>query len=190
MRTAHRLAFAVLWTAAGWLSGCSPSAPLVSRRTTVGTLEASVSHLEYENDQLRREVAQLKSQNREIEDQLVQEEAINGELSAKLDNAENQLGGRGVVRDDRPRPSRSGRDAQTLPAGQSNRRRRKAPFAQIPGRIDDLPTGEPARGGPGELWDPAPDDRRDVFGPQSWREDPLRWLPIAQDATSAESQVR
>ena len=55
--------------------------------TKVGTLKTSLSHLEYQNEQMRKEIAQLKSENRQIEDQMAQVEAHNGELTARLPHA-------------------------------------------------------------------------------------------------------
>lgn len=87
------------WLVAGLLvtlTGCAQSGSLLSQRTTVGSLKTSVSHLEYENQQLRREVASLKGENREFENRLVQEEAINGDLTARLDDARSLLAQRGL----------------------------------------------------------------------------------------------
>src|SRR5881628_2443438 len=79
------------------ISGCAQSGSVLSQRTSVGTLKTGVSQLEFQNQQLRREVANLKADNRRIEDQLVQEESVNGELSARLDDARDLLGRRGVA---------------------------------------------------------------------------------------------
>src|SRR5690348_418427 len=77
------------------LAGCAQTGTTFPRRTSMGTLKTSLSHLEYENQQLRREVAQLKTDTRDIEDRLVQEEAHNGELKATLDDARHLLSQRG-----------------------------------------------------------------------------------------------
>ena len=69
-------------------SGCAQSGnSFLARRTTVGSLKTGLSHLEFENNQLKSKVAELKSINRDAEDRLVQEESANGELKARLDNA-------------------------------------------------------------------------------------------------------
>ena len=81
------------------LSGCSQSRPMLSQRTSVGSLKTGLSQLEFQNQQLRQQVANLKADNRRIEDQLVQEETANGELSARLDDARNLLGRRGAYLD-------------------------------------------------------------------------------------------
>ena len=119
------------------LSGCAQSGPLLSQRTNVGTLKTGLSQLEFQNQQLRRQVANLKSDNRKVEDQLLQEETANGELSARLDDARNLLGHRGTAGDEVGPDFES--PTKTLKAGQSNRQRRKPPFARIPGQIDVLP---------------------------------------------------
>src|SRR5262249_26814729 len=138
MRHGDRLTLLVLLSGAGWCAGCSQNGPFLSSRTTVGTLQSSVSHLEFENGQLRRQVAQLKSENRQIEDHLVQEESRNGELTARINDLEGQTASGGSGWDDRSREERDA--ARALPAGQSSRKRRKPPVARIPGLIDDLPT--------------------------------------------------
>jgi len=159
------------------VTGCADSGPFLSRGTTVGSLKASVSQLEYENQQLRRDVAALKKDNREIENRLVQEESTNGELSARLDNARTLLSQRGepAATGVDPGPSASGK---TLPAGRSNRKGRKTPFAQIPGRIDTIP---PADDNDPPGGDPPPDATRwrGDPGPQSRLGDSAVWLPVA-----------
>ena len=43
--------------------GCSQSNPFTSRQTTLGSLKASVSQLEFENEKLQKEVGELKADN-------------------------------------------------------------------------------------------------------------------------------
>ena len=160
-------------------AGCAQSSgSLLSRGTNVGTLKTSLSHMEYENQQLRKEVASLKAEARQTEDRLVQEESANGELSARLDDARALLKRKGLdggemadssVPDPGPERPRT-----TLPAGRSTRKPRKPPFAQVPGRVDPLP---PAEGG-------------DEAGPQSRLEDPAVWLPVARGTTEASGSRR
>src|SRR3954452_817405 len=140
MRTGLALHIALVLAASGLLAGCSQMGTTFPRRTTVGTLKSSVSQLEFENDKLRREVAQLKTDSRDIEDRLVQEETENGTLKAKLDDARHLLSQRGYDFGGE-QPSALGRGGDrsdspnTVPAGQSTRKRRKPPFTRIPGRI-------------------------------------------------------
>ncbi len=149
------------------VSGCAQSGPLLTQGTTVGSLKTSVSHLEYENQQLKREVATLKAENRDVEGRLVQEESANGELTARLDDARNLLRGRGVAE--------SGPEVdappKTLPAGQSSRKKRKPPFARIPGRLDPLPALDDDSDSPSTR-DPEAD------GPQSRLDRNNAWLPV------------
>src|SRR3954454_2960926 len=72
-------------------SGCAESGPFTSRQTMVGSLKASVSQLEFENDKLRKEVGELKAENSRLDNQLVQEREANGEITARLDDAKNLL---------------------------------------------------------------------------------------------------
>src|SRR4051794_40032149 len=96
MRNGHALKIALLLGATGFATGCSSqTGSTFPRRTSFGTLKTSLSHLEFENEQLRKEVAKLKTDTREIEDRLVQEESDNGDLKARLDDARHLLGQKG-----------------------------------------------------------------------------------------------
>lgn len=182
------------WLVAGLLvtlTGCAQSGSLLSQRTTVGSLKTSVSHLEYENQQLRREVASLKGENREFENRLVQEEAINGDLTARLDDARSLLaqrgldGGGGGSASDHLDPA----PRKTLPTGQSSRKRRKPPFAQIPGRIDVLPpSSDDATSSPG--WGKSAKPDHEDPGPTSRLDRSSLWLPVARGATEPPNPKR
>lgn len=165
------------------LSGCAQSGTLLSKGTNVGTLKTSLSHMEYENSQLRREVASLKSELRQTEDRLVQEESANGELSARLDNATAMLKRRGLdgseLADTGPVDSGSGlglgsdRPRTTRPAGRPGKKVRKPPSAQIPGRLEVLSPP----GGEDTTWnDPESPIQRDR---------PVVWLPVAGGVTDS-----
>lgn len=185
MRTGLALSSALVLTASALLAGCSQTGTSVPRRASLGTLKSSLSHLEFENEQLRREVAQLKTDSRDIEDRLVQEESENGTLKAKLDDARHLLSQRGYdFGDDRPSSLSQGSggrgdSASTLPAGQSSRKRRKPPFTRIPGRIEAV---DPADDD--QTVAPSPPARDDVSSRSSLFSDQERWLPIAQGTTS------
>jgi hypothetical protein len=182
MTTGQSWRIVVLAAAASLLFGCAQPGPLSARRTKVGTLTTSLSHLEYQNEQLRRETAQLKAENRQIEDQLAQVEALNGDLTARLDDARNVISrGGGEPPGDPP---------QTLPAGRSSRTRRKPPFARIPGRIDTLPPADPADDLPVDPFDPPSSRQSDEFGPQGRLEDRDRWLPVVRDHRTESSRIR
>jgi hypothetical protein len=156
------------------LTGCAGSGPLLSQQTGIGTLKTSVSRLEFENQQLKSQLANLKAESRRIEDRLVQEEAANGELTARLDDARNLLSGRGLG------PGSDSASGRTLPAGRSNRVPRKPPFARIPGQIDVGP--------PANVEDIPADPREgDLFGPQSRLERWNPWLPVASGASDPSS---
>ena len=180
----------VLYLAAtGLFAGCAQPGPILSGRSTFGTLKTSVSHLEYENQQLRTKVTQIESENRELENRLVQEETTNGELTARLDDARNLLSHQGFEINNSTgslgpeNPSPDGSRAHTLPAGRSDRKPRKPPFARIPGQID---SSQPAQDSPPRPGMPG----SDAFEPQSsWRDD-SQWLPIARAPKEAPSRVR
>lgn len=190
---------ALLLAAPGLLlaAGCAQTGPIGTHRTTLGSLKAGVSHLEFENDQLRRKVAQLDSDNREIEQRLTQEESVNGDLTARLDDARNLLKRKGYEVADERRPAARPRDddepaepATTLPAGRSNKKPRKTPFARIPGRIDTVPPDDSPDPMLPEALEPPSARPHDDLGPQSRRDDPDRWLPVARDSSAPSSRVR
>jgi len=166
----------ILSAAAG---GCSQSSPFLANRTTVGSLKASVSHLDFENRKLQRQITSLQSENRQTENRLTQEESENGDLSARLDDAKDLLRKRGVGEASESEAGSSA--AQMIPAARSGKARRKAPFAQIPGRIDPLPSSS--------------DDSTDIRGARSPLDDDLwpqsrprltpHWLPVAQGITDS-----
>ncbi len=150
------------------LTGCQGGpGPLTSRYTTLGSLKTSVSQLEFQNEQLAKQVAELKSENRHFGDRLVQEEAENGDLAARLDDARNVLGQRG------------GDEPATTKVRRSGNTKRKPPAAAIPGRIE--PSDDPDGKDVG-LSDPPPRSRVAARPP---RDD--RWLPVARGLGSGRS---
>jgi hypothetical protein len=187
------------------LTGCAGKGNWLTGGSSAGQLKASVSHLQYENEQLRTEVAKLKAESRGIEDRLVQEQIHNGDLAARLDDARNLISDRGIDggtllgsrNPDRSSDAESDESPRSsVPARRTNRKPRKPPAARIPGEIDDLPSasGEAesdeavsmrARG-------PASSDatfRDDWRGP-ALREDQLRWQPVATAAEPKEPARR
>jgi len=161
-------------------TGCAESDQLLSRRTTIGTLKASVSHLEYERAELTREADKLKSENRRITERLAQEESANGELSARLDDARLLLRNRGYDTGTLAAPSRPLSEpedsSRTSPAGRTQRPGRKPPFARIPGRVE--PTAPDKADDDDEL--DSPPRSRDDLWPQSRRDDGSSWRRVAR----------
>ncbi len=191
------------------LSGCSGQSSFLSGGPTRGQLKTSVAHLEYENSQMKNDLAKLRRENRAMEDRLVQEEQDNGELAARLDDARNLLRERGpdaVERADAgPDGSRAfaegNRGARTLPAGQSNRKRRKPPVARIPGQFtpesragdqDEEGTLGPPQAAPNAASGADQTGLRfdDDLDHHSYYTGPLRWAPIAGRTNDPASQVR
>lgn len=193
MLTGHIRVLALIGIVTGSLSGCAQNGPILSRRTTLGTLKSSVSHLEFENEQLHREIVQLKADNRQIEDRLVQEETTNGELSARLDDARYALAKQGIDTGEGEAASTAagvrqdpGEAPTTLPAGRSSRRR-KPPVTQIPGRIENAPGSDE----PEDDATLAPrTGKRDEIGDQSSRSNTHHWLPVAKGTSAVTSAVR
>jgi hypothetical protein len=187
MLTGRSLKTIVLLASASLIAGCAQPGPITSRYTTIGALKTSLSHLEFENQQLKTRGSSLESENRDIEDKLVQEEAVNGDLSARLDDARNVLSQRGSGWGDGIAGSNGADSApRALPAGRSNRSRRKPPFARIPGRVEENQPGagfdEPFHG------NSLPS--AESLGPQSMLNDDGQWLPIAQGTSAPATKVR
>jgi hypothetical protein len=191
------------------IAGCSGQSTFLTGGPTVGQLKTSLSHLEFENEQLKKKTAKLEKESRSMENRLVQEQIDNGDLTARLDDARNLLRDRGIesnvklgsrrrgegdesfAEDDAPR-------ARTLPTGRATRPRRKPPFAPISGQVDDVPpiqdvkgpatTGSPKRrddatNRSGQLGD-------DVHDHHSFQSSRFRWLPVAGANDDSTIQVR
>ena len=168
------------------VAGCESGAPLLSRQTTLGTLKTSVSQLEYRNEQLQKQVAELKSENRHFEDRLVQEQTENDDLATRLDNLKGQVGQRDGAENIRTgsRTPTEDNSVDDLPPPKSRRSsgRRKPPAASIPGRI------EPARESDDVGLSDDPPPRRRVASDRPTRED--RWLPVARGIGTREGELR
>ncbi len=190
-------------------TGCSGQSTFLTGRPTVGQMKTSLSHLEYENEQLKRTTAKLQKENRSMEDRLVQEQMDNGDLTARLDDARHLLRDRGLESEVRVGSHRSGdspggsaragddREPGTFPDDGTRSRRRKTPFAQISGGDDAAaPTGDddPPNGQTSESRgarakrsrrraDAEPDHHSYYTGPKTW-------LPVADASDDSVIQVR
>ena len=163
-------------------------------------MKTTISHLQFENEQLKTEVAKLKEESRSFEDRLVQEQVHNGDLAARLDDARNLLRDRGIENDTRlGARTRGARTAdpddelsgpRAIPAGRSSRKPRKPPAASIPsGDLDDLPTAsddEPKKNHTISFKAADSPKQHARFGDDPARspedEDQLRWQPVATNA--------
>lgn len=163
---------------AGLSVGCQ-GGPVSSHNAMVGSLKTSVSQLEYQNDELQRQVATLKSENRRFEDRLVQERAENERLSAQVGESPSDIRTGSRFRSapiDEP-------DEPTSSKVRQSRSRRAPPAVAIPGRI------EPAKPTPGD------DDVSSVLPPArgrlaSRRTVDDRWLPVARGTGSGQGTVK
>lgn len=189
-------------------AGCSGQSSFLAGPTR-GQMKASLAHLEYENSQIKRDLAKLRRENHDMEDRLVQQEQDNGELTARLDDARNLLHDRGLEPPDRAlagRESSSDEAAgpRTIPAGRSNRKGRRQPFARIPGQFAPAPApsdGEPAdedqplgppqpASNPGTESDSTRLHFDDEAEPHTSYNTPQRWSPVAVSPGSTGSRVR
>jgi hypothetical protein len=182
-----------------FVMGCAGRQSVLTGGPSTSQLKTSLSHLQYENEQLKTEVAKLKEESRSIEDRLVQEQIHNGDLTARLDDARNILRDRGLDTEtrlgSRARGQRSSdpddelAQPRTLPAGRTSKKPRKPPAASIPGDLDDLPTAsDDLESKTGTISFRTPDftSRRPTFRDDSHHlaseDEDLRWQPVASAA--------
>ena len=149
--------------------------------SAVGSLKTGLSHLEFENQQLKKQVANLKEENRDIENRLVQEETSNGDLSGaarrRLGQAPPPAARSGRVRRQRgstpPRrtdlPARAGRPVR------SGKRRSH----RFPARSRSCPPPMTRRRPLGSAVRTAIDPIGEDPGPTSSVDRPYVWLPVA-----------
>ena len=160
--------------------GCAGQNPFTSRQTTMGSLKASVSQLEFENEKLRKEVGELKADNSRLDNQLVQEREANGEIAARLDDAKDLLRRQGVNAQAMGGSSNNFEDDVPPPVATPKPRRIKNNRPPPPASIrapesgrndDDLSLLAPTRTTP-----------RDI-GPTELGDDD-NWLPVARGLPS------
>jgi hypothetical protein len=191
-------------------TGCSGQSGFLTGGPTVGQMKTSLSHLEYENVELKRSVAKLQQENRSMEGRLVQEQIDNGDLTARLDDARNLLRDRGIESDVRVgsrRPGGNGTGSsredddtsgRTVPASRAERQRRKPPFAQISGQVDALPSVEDddnsskrkSRARRNTKSDRSGQGFDDVLDNHSYHSGQLRWNPVARADDDSTIQIR
>jgi hypothetical protein len=176
----------------GMLAGCASPGPLASRQTMIGGLKASVSQLESEKEELRREVAELKADNHRISDSLVEERSRNGDLVTRLDGARNIIRSQGLNQsefarsgdsvpelDDPPAPRRASPGNRPAP------KPRKTPFAEIPARSTSDGFGDSASN-----FDAPRSPLDDDYSPQARRDTDSRWLPVSRGVSEPGTRVR
>jgi hypothetical protein len=178
------------------IAGCAGKESLLTGGSSVGQLKTTLSHLQFENEQLKTKVAQLEEEHRTVEDRLVQEQIHNGDLAARLDDARNLLRDRGPEADTRMGARSRGSRAfdsdenrggvRTLPAGRTTRKPRKPPAASIRGDLDDPPSAsehESEEAGTISFRSSGTQSHRPTFpdDPADFRfnDDQLRWQPVA-----------
>jgi hypothetical protein len=190
MRVRFGCKLAIMLAIAGIPVGCAQPGPILGRRTTVGTLKASVSQLEFEKTELSKELADLKADNRRMEDRLAQEEEANGELTARLDDARVLLRGRGFDSDSFSPPARRAlQDEGQPPARKTPRQGRKPPVARIPGRIDPVNSSDEQRSAD-DPFDTPSSAESGSLGPQSRRDTGSAWMPVARGNANGLGPVR
>jgi hypothetical protein len=196
----------IIWVGLGAVYGCSGQNTFLTGGPSVGQLKTSLSHLELENAQLKRQVAKVEQESRGLEDRLVQEQIDNGDLAARLDDARNLLRDRGLDADTRLGSRGQGKSqdysaggdddsgVHTLPAAQSSRKRRKPPFARIPGRLEDQPKVESDEDRAQKRGSPESVRRTNRFNEDldhhTSRTSPRTWLPVAVSNDDGMSLVR
>ena len=172
------------WLALAFASaGCSQSSPFLSGQTMTGRLKASVSQLEFENEKLKKELGEIKAENDKLDTELAREREVNGEITARLDDAKDMIrkqGGsfptlgsrsRNVSDDEIPPPDSGVPRARTTKG-------RKPPSASIPAPTEGSTDSE----GFGSSGDGFSDRRRSSKAARDLGDDndDDRWLPIAR----------
>lgn len=170
------------------LAGCqNSSGPVFGRQAMVGTLKASVSQLEYENQQLKTQVAELNRDKREAEDRLSQEEQANGDLAARLDDARELLRRQGVNMPE-SKAARVSDESIPPPRAPARKQNRKPPSVELP-RVD------PPDEVDSEQEPPSTKPRRrtrsstDQAAYRQQDPDDTRWFPVARSSTLTASPV-
>src|SRR5512143_1814623 len=87
------LGLTALGLAAG---GCAQDGTFVGPKSNVGSLKASVTQLEHDNEQMRKQLAEIETEKRRLAERLSQERLANDDLSTRLDNARALLGRKGL----------------------------------------------------------------------------------------------
>jgi outer membrane murein-binding lipoprotein Lpp len=169
--------------------GCAQPGPFTSRQTMVGSLKASVSQLEFENEKLRKDVAELKADNARLDTQLAQEIDANGEMSARLDDAKDLIRRQTGTAQALGAPTKNFEDDSVPPPASTPRTRttrggRKPPAANIP-RIEPVTPFGSGSNSDDLGYQPSTKTPRDL-GPLD-QDDEDRWLPVARGLGS---QVR
>ncbi len=203
--TGRPLAAAVVLAGLAVLSGCANSGGVGYRQGMVGSLRSSVTQLEAEKQDLQKELADTKSENRRLEDRLVQEEAHSAALASRLKST--RVSDTSPIDDRRnvadldldEEPRRGSSTPRATPAGRSSAR--KTPFAQIPGEIRPMP--EDDFDAPAAPRSSRTDDASDLFpsASRSASDDPIgsqsrvdisrsRWLPVARGSIGSDTTVR
>lgn len=158
--------------------GCAQPGPLASRRTTVGSLKASMAQLEHERDVLKTEVAELRSENRRVTEQVAQVEETNGELHTRLDNARNLLRRQGLDSSEMARP-----DPEPDRGTTTRARARRSPAAQIPHARSSLDIEDEDRLEDDDT--PRSNSSFENWNSQSSAPPSQRWLPIANGVSAS-----
>ncbi len=190
-----------------FVSGCAGKDSVLIGGPSSSQMKTSLSHLQFENEQLKTEVAKLKEESRFMEDRLVQEQIHTGDLTARLDDARNILRDRGLdggtmlgarsQSGKKTAPDDDIAQPRTLPAGRRTRKPRKPPAASISGDLDSLPTASEDQETPaGTISFRAPaatrTTRRPTFPDDSARslsdEDQLPWQPVASGPSQANAR--
>jgi len=159
--------------------GCAESGPFTSRQTMMGSLKASVSQLEFENEKLRKDVAELKADNARLDTELAQEENANNEMIARLNDAKEMIRRQGGNTTALGSPSKNFEDdgippPVSTPKGKTIKGPRKPPAAKIRQSEDDSSNSS----GDDLGYQPSSRTPRDLGPTESDDED--RWLPVAR----------
>ena len=141
----------------------------------VGSLKASVSQLEFENENLKKEVGELKADNTRIDNQLVQEREANGEIAARLDDAKDLIRRQGGNVQAMGNTSSKNFEDDPIPPPVSTPKSRRVNKRQSPTVRIPAPEFAPSSSNPDDDLSYDPPSHRPID-----RQDDDRWLPVAR----------
>ncbi|CAN5793878.1 hypothetical protein BH23PLA1_BH23PLA1_32310 [soil metagenome] len=208
------IAIALLPALLAVLPGCaqSRSGGFLASRPRTGSLKENLSRMDYQNQQLRRELASTRNEKELLAKKLESSEVRNMDLATRLDNYRNLVRGQspddgyGLSQQDRPAYG-SADNPTTRPIG---REPRDPPWTQIPYQFqvptppeaeddrDDIPPAPTFGNRPRpyderpqvEYFDLSPSRRFDPDRHSSILEPPGARLPIARSSAATTWQAR
>jgi hypothetical protein len=165
------------------LAGCAGgSAPFQNRFASSSNLKTALSRVEFENEKLRREIADIRAENVRLGDRLAQEQAANSDLTAQLSRSREGNPSASDFDAFDSAPLRAETSPRAIPARNPGTTNRKPPFARIPSAREPVPYLDARPEPESDSWDwRGGGEQPRTLDPESRRlNDDHRWLPVAR----------